>query len=79
MGKLTNRAGSSTTQRKTKFTNIQKTVEPYLYLLPTVIIMFVLLVIPIFMVIRYSFYDNVIINKNPSFVGISNYKTVLGC
>src|SRR5690625_1752471 len=39
--------------------------------------MMVLLVIPIFMVIRYSFYDNVIINENPIFVGLENFKEIL--
>lgn len=54
---------------------IEKT--PYLYLSPTLILMAVLLVIPIFMVIRYSFFDNVIINNNPVFVGFQNYINVL--
>lgn len=48
-----------------------------MYLLPTVVLMFILLVIPIAMVIGYSFFDNVIVNKNPIFVGLENYKTVL--
>lgn len=55
----------------------KKQATPYVYLLPTVILMFVLLIIPIFMVIKYSVYDNVIVNKNPVFVGLENYKTVL--
>lgn len=54
---------------------IEKT--PYLYLSPTLILMAVLLVIPIFMVLRYSFFDNVIINQNPVFVGFQNYIKVL--
>lgn len=48
-----------------------------MYLLPTVILVCVLLIVPICMVIRYSFFDNVIVNKNPIFVGLSNYKKVL--
>lgn len=48
-----------------------------MYLLPTVILVCVLLIVPICMVIRYSFFDNVIVNKNPVFVGLSNYKKVL--
>ncbi|WP_257468995.1 carbohydrate ABC transporter permease [Bacillus sp. D386] len=60
--------------RKTRF---KKKSEPYVYLLPTVLLMIILLVIPIFMVIRYSFFDNVIINKNPEFIGFSNFKEVL--
>lgn len=53
-----------------------KRTEPYLYLLPTLLLVCVLLIIPIFMVIRYSFFDNVIINKNPVFVGLENYKLI---
>lgn len=55
----------------------KKFLTPYMYLLPTIILMCILLIIPIVMVIGYSFYDNVIINKNPVFVGLENYKTVL--
>lgn len=61
---------------KKKITIIKK-CEPYLYLMPTIILMIILLVIPIFMVIRYSFFDNVIINKNPKFIGIENYIKIL--
>jgi multiple sugar transport system permease protein len=56
---------------------LRKKIEPYLYLLPTLLLMCVLLIIPIIMVIRYSFYDNVIINKNPVFVGLENFKLVM--
>lgn len=51
--------------------------EPYLYLLPTIVLMLLLLVIPICMVIQYSFFDNVIIEKNPEFVGLKNYIKLL--
>lgn len=57
--------------------NLKKNATPYLYLLPTIILMCILLIIPIVMVINYSFYDNVIINNNPVFVGLKNYETVL--
>ena len=52
-------------------------LTPYGYLLPTIILLFILLVIPVIMVIGYSFFDNVIVNKNPVFVGLKNYATVL--
>ncbi len=55
----------------------KKFITPYLYLLPTIILMCILLIVPIVMVIGYSFYDNVIINKNPVFVGLENYSKVL--
>ncbi len=57
--------------------SLKKNATPYLYLLPTIILMCILLIIPIVMVINYSFYDNVIINNNPVFVGLKNYKAVL--
>ncbi len=55
----------------------KRNITPYVYLSPTIILLVILLVIPIIMVIRYSFYDNVIINKNPVFVGIRNYMEVV--
>ncbi|GKX27635.1 sugar ABC transporter permease [Vallitalea longa] len=54
-----------------------KKATPYFYLMPTLILMFLLLIIPIIMVIKFSFYDNVIVNKNPVFVGFDNYKAIL--
>ncbi|WP_228552295.1 carbohydrate ABC transporter permease [Gracilibacillus salitolerans] len=56
---------------------LKKKTEPYLYQLPTVILMVVLLVVPIYMVIQYSFFDNVIINDNPVFVGFQNFQELL--
>ena len=51
--------------------------EPYRYLLPTIILMVVLLAVPIIMVISYAFYDNVIINANPKFVGLENFQKLI--
>lgn len=56
---------------------LKKKMMPYAYLAPTIILMIVLLIVPIVMVIQYSFYDNVIINKNPVFVGLENFKKIL--
>lgn len=56
---------------------LKKRATPYLFILPTVVLMFILLIIPICMVIGYSLFDNVIVNKNPSFVGLKNYAAVL--
>jgi multiple sugar transport system permease protein len=50
---------------------------PYGYLSPTVALIVVLMVIPILMVISYSFQDNVIVQENSVFVGFANYTTVL--
>lgn len=51
----------------------RKKLTPYAYVSPTLILMLVLMLIPIVMVVGYSVFDNVIMNKNPSFVGASNY------
>lgn len=51
--------------------------QPYWYQLPVVVLMTCLLFIPIIWVISYSFYDNVIVNKNPVWVGLENYKILL--
>jgi multiple sugar transport system permease protein len=55
----------------------RKIAISYAYLSPTLILMLILLIIPIIMVIGYSFFDNVIVNKNPVFVGLQNYGAVL--
>ncbi|WP_432973033.1 carbohydrate ABC transporter permease [Dactylosporangium sp. CA-233914] len=50
---------------------------PYGYLSPTVLLIVVLMVVPIVMVISYSFRDNVIIQENSVFTGFANYTKVL--
>lgn len=55
----------------------KKTAESYGFLAPTLILLVVLMVVPIVMVVGYSFQDNVILNKSPEFVGIDNFVTIL--
>ncbi|MFG1951656.1 carbohydrate ABC transporter permease [Micromonospora sp. NPDC048830] len=50
---------------------------PYGYLSPTVLLIAVLMVVPIVMVISYSFRDNVIVQENSVFAGFANYTKVL--
>lgn len=52
-------------------------LAPYGYLSPTMLLIFVLMIIPIAMVVSYSFKDNVIVEQNPVFAGLANYTTVL--
>jgi multiple sugar transport system permease protein len=52
-------------------------LTPYGYLSPTMVLIFVLMVIPIVMVISYSFRDNVIVQQNSVFAGFANYTKVL--
>jgi multiple sugar transport system permease protein len=54
-----------------------RTLVPYGYLSPTLLLFLVLMVIPIAMVVSYSFQDNVIVQKNPVFAGLANYTKVL--
>ena len=63
--------------RRNTTTKFQKKITPYLFLTPTLALMFVLMVIPIVMVIRYSAMDNVIMNKSPQVIGFSNYVRIL--
>lgn len=55
----------------------RKRLVPYGYLTPTVVLMIVLMLIPIVLVISYSFMDNVILKKSPKFVGVENYVEIL--
>jgi multiple sugar transport system permease protein len=55
----------------------RKTAESYGFLAPTLILLLVLMVVPIVMVVGYSFQDNVILNRSPEFVGVENFITIL--
>lgn len=55
----------------------RKKITPYIFIFPTVILLSVFLVVPIIMVIGYSMFDNVIANKNPVFVGLENFISLL--
>jgi multiple sugar transport system permease protein len=61
----------------TRRLRLGRTLEPYGFIAPTAILMLVLMIVPIVLVIGYSFMDNVIMNRNPDFVGIENFVTVL--
>ncbi len=50
---------------------------PFAYLSPTLLLLAVLSLIPIVTVFYYSMMDNVIMNKNPVFVGIANYVEIV--
>jgi multiple sugar transport system permease protein len=57
--------------------NSARWLAPYGYLSPTMVLIFVLMIIPIAMVVSYSFKDNVIVEQNPVFAGLANYTRVL--
>ncbi|MDR1104974.1 MAG: sugar ABC transporter permease [Treponema sp.] len=50
---------------------------PYVYQLPVILLLTLLMLVPIVMVIQYSLFDNVIMNRNPVFSGIANYIAIL--
>lgn len=56
---------------------LRRSLVPFGYLSPTAVLMVVLMVIPIAMVIGYSLMDNVIMKKNPQFVGFKHYVDIL--
>jgi len=68
---------SATLPRTSRRIAVGRRIEPYAYLAPTVTLMVVLMLVPIGMVIGYSFLDNVILNKNPEIVGFDNYIAVI--
>jgi len=51
--------------------------EAYGFLAPTLILIVILMIIPIVIVLGYSFLDNVILNKAPEFVGLDNFVAIL--
>ncbi len=58
------------------FLREKKNLAPYMFLLPAFILLAVLMFLPMLTVIRYSFFDNVITNKNLVFVGLGNYRSI---
>lgn len=56
---------------------LTKKLVPFAYLSPTILLLTVLSLIPIAMVFGYSLMNNVIMEKNPTFVGIANYLEIL--
>ncbi|MCB0023437.1 MAG: sugar ABC transporter permease [Caldilinea sp.] len=56
---------------------VTKKLAPFAYLSPTLLLLAVLSLLPIAMVFSYSFLNNVVMEKNPVFVGIANYIEIL--
>ena len=57
--------------------SVGRRLVPFGYLSPTVLLIVVLMVVPIIMVIGYSFRDNVIVTDDSEFAGLANYAKVL--
>ena len=54
----------------------KRTLEPYFYVAPAMFLFRILMLFPMITVLRYSFQDRVIMNKNPDYVGFENYRTI---
>jgi multiple sugar transport system permease protein len=52
---------------------LAKRLIPFAYLSPTILLLSVLSLLPIAMVFKYSLMNNVIMEKNPVFVGLEHY------
>jgi multiple sugar transport system permease protein len=72
---VTEPAPPATRSRRRPFS--LRRLTPYGYLSPTMLLIVVLMVIPIVMVVSYSFRDNVIVQPDSVFTGLANYTTVL--
>lgn len=70
-------ATEATARSAARRSQIVRKLAPYGYISPTVILMVVLMLIPIVMVLGYSLMDNVIMTKNPRFVGFAHYIDIL--
>ncbi|MCG8480225.1 MAG: sugar ABC transporter permease [Spirochaetales bacterium] len=54
----------------------KRIVAPYMFMAPTYILLALLMVLPMVMVVRFSLMDNVIVNREPIFVGFRNFAAV---
>lgn len=59
------------------FSTLKRKIEPFAFISPTLILLLVLMVIPVGLVIKYSFFSNVIVDKFPQFIGLQNYFNII--
>ena len=76
-GKIKGKGGNKMPLSSSRLHIIKTKGIPYVYQLPTILLLSLLMLLPIGMVVRYSLYDNVIMNSRPVFVGIANYIAVI--
>ncbi len=62
---------------RNKLASVKKLMQPYSFLSLALFVLIVMMVYPIIQVFYYSFFNNVISNPNPQFIGFENYKTIL--
>lgn len=68
---------SAATSHRPTWLRIKHMLEPYGFLSPTSLLLIVLMFVPIFLVVQYSFFNNVIFGDSPVLVGLDNYVAVL--
>lgn len=51
-------------------------IPPYLFVAPAIALFFLLMVFPMAMVFRYSLFDGAIVARDPSFVGLQNFREI---
>lgn len=71
------RGAFTTAPSKSKVRVAVRKLSPFVYLSPTILLLAVLSLLPIGIVFYYSLMDNVIMNRNPVFVGFKNYGEIL--
>lgn len=54
----------------------RRMLAPYFYVAPAMFLFCLLMLFPMITVLRYSFQDRAIMNKNPDYVGFENYRTI---
>lgn len=55
---------------------IKRRLEPYAFVTPATLLFLVLMLIPMWTVIRYSMMDGAVLKKNAQFIGLENYQTL---
>jgi multiple sugar transport system permease protein len=60
-------------KQKYSTSKVKKSILPYFFIFPVLFLLVILMVYPMYIIIRYSFFDNVIINSSPVFIGLKHY------
>lgn len=70
---------TSRPHRRAKATyRIGRKAAPYLYLTPSVVVIALLMLLPMAMVITYSFQQSAVLRADPSFAGFTHYAAIFG-
>lgn len=56
---------------------VKNSAKPWLFLMPALVLLVLVILYPVCKVIQYSFFENMMYAKSPKFIGLQNYITVL--